>query len=57
MVPPAWRDDPDLIRDWAARSLDHAEELPAQAAEEEASEEGVAGALPGLGRWVSLSRR
>jgi TfoX/Sxy family transcriptional regulator of competence genes len=28
MVPPAWRDDPDLIRDWAARSLDHAEELP-----------------------------
>ena len=28
MVPPAWRDDPDRIRDWAARSLDHAEELP-----------------------------
>ena len=56
MVPPAWRDDRS-IRDWAARPLDHAEGLPAQAAEGEASEEGVAGALPGLGRWVSLSRR
>jgi TfoX/Sxy family transcriptional regulator of competence genes len=28
MVPASWRDEPDLLRDWAARSLDHAEELP-----------------------------
>jgi hypothetical protein len=28
VVPPAWRDEPDRMRDWAARSLEHAEELP-----------------------------
>ena len=28
VLPGAWRDDPDRIREWAARSLDHAEELP-----------------------------
>lgn len=28
MLPAAWRDDPDRLRDWVARSLDHAEELP-----------------------------
>ena len=28
VVPPAWLDEPETIRDWAARSLDHAEELP-----------------------------
>jgi TfoX/Sxy family transcriptional regulator of competence genes len=28
VLPVAWRDDPARIREWAARSLDHAEELP-----------------------------
>lgn len=28
VLPGAWRDEPDRIREWAARSLDHAEELP-----------------------------
>jgi TfoX/Sxy family transcriptional regulator of competence genes len=28
MLPGAWRDEPDRVREWAARSLDHAEELP-----------------------------
>jgi TfoX/Sxy family transcriptional regulator of competence genes len=28
VLPRAWRDQPDLVREWAARSLDHAEELP-----------------------------
>ena len=32
VVPPAWLDDPDRIRDWAARSLEHAEELPPKGA-------------------------
>jgi TfoX/Sxy family transcriptional regulator of competence genes len=30
VLPRTWRDDPDRIREWAARSLDHAEELPAK---------------------------
>lgn len=28
VLPSAWRDEPDRVREWAARSLDHAEELP-----------------------------
>ena len=28
VLPPSWRDEPDRVREWAARSLDHAEELP-----------------------------
>jgi TfoX/Sxy family transcriptional regulator of competence genes len=28
VLPRAWRDDPDRIHEWAARSLDHVEELP-----------------------------
>lgn len=28
VVPPAWRDQPGRIREWAVRSLEHAEELP-----------------------------
>jgi TfoX/Sxy family transcriptional regulator of competence genes len=28
VLPGAWRDEPDRIREWAARSLDHVEELP-----------------------------
>jgi TfoX/Sxy family transcriptional regulator of competence genes len=28
VLPAAWRDDPDRVREWAARSLEHAEELP-----------------------------
>ncbi len=28
MLPGAWREDSDRVRTWAARSLDHAEELP-----------------------------
>ena len=28
VVPAAWRNEPDRIRGWAARALDHAEELP-----------------------------
>jgi TfoX/Sxy family transcriptional regulator of competence genes len=28
VLPGAWRDEPDRVREWAARSLDHAEELP-----------------------------
>ncbi|MCD6020986.1 MAG: hypothetical protein K0R20_696 [Actinomycetia bacterium] len=28
VLPSAWRDDPARIREWVARSLDHAEELP-----------------------------
>lgn len=28
VLPGAWRDDPGRIREWAARSLDHAEGLP-----------------------------
>jgi TfoX/Sxy family transcriptional regulator of competence genes len=32
MLPAAWRDEPERVREWAARSLDHAEELPAKQA-------------------------
>ena len=28
VLPGAWRDERDRIREWAARALDHAEELP-----------------------------
>lgn len=28
VLPGAWRDDPKRVREWAARSLDHADELP-----------------------------
>jgi TfoX/Sxy family transcriptional regulator of competence genes len=28
VLPAAWRDEPERIRGWAARALDHAEELP-----------------------------
>jgi TfoX/Sxy family transcriptional regulator of competence genes len=28
LLPAAWRDDPKRVREWAARSLDHADELP-----------------------------
>ena len=28
VLPAAWRDDPERIRGWAARALDHGEELP-----------------------------
>jgi TfoX/Sxy family transcriptional regulator of competence genes len=28
VLPGGWRDEPDRVREWAARSLDHAEELP-----------------------------
>ena len=28
VLPEAWRDDPKQVREWAARSLDHADELP-----------------------------
>ena len=28
VLPGAWHDEPERIREWAARSLDHAEELP-----------------------------
>jgi TfoX/Sxy family transcriptional regulator of competence genes len=28
VLPGAWRDTPAKVREWAARSLDHAEELP-----------------------------
>jgi TfoX/Sxy family transcriptional regulator of competence genes len=28
VLPEAWRDEPDRIREWVARSLDHADELP-----------------------------
>ena len=28
VLPDAWRDDPQRVHEWAARSLDHAEELP-----------------------------
>jgi TfoX/Sxy family transcriptional regulator of competence genes len=28
VLPGGWRDEPDRVRDWAARALDHAEELP-----------------------------
>lgn len=28
VLPPAWRDHPERIRDWVARSLEWAEELP-----------------------------
>lgn len=28
VLPAAWRDEPDRVREWAARSLDHADELP-----------------------------
>jgi TfoX/Sxy family transcriptional regulator of competence genes len=28
VLPEAWREEPDRIRDWVARSLDHADELP-----------------------------
>jgi TfoX/Sxy family transcriptional regulator of competence genes len=28
VLPGAWRDDPDRVREWARRSLEHAEELP-----------------------------
>jgi TfoX/Sxy family transcriptional regulator of competence genes len=30
VLPGAWRDEPDRVRAWAARALDHAEELPAK---------------------------
>jgi len=28
VLPEAWRDDPKRVGEWAARSLDHADELP-----------------------------
>jgi TfoX/Sxy family transcriptional regulator of competence genes len=28
VLPGAWRDEPDRVREWAARSLDHVDELP-----------------------------
>jgi hypothetical protein len=28
VLPEAWRDDSKRVREWAARSLDHADELP-----------------------------
>jgi TfoX/Sxy family transcriptional regulator of competence genes len=28
VLPDAWLEEPDRVREWAARSLDHAEELP-----------------------------
>jgi hypothetical protein len=28
VLPGTWRGEPERIREWAARSLDHAEELP-----------------------------
>jgi TfoX/Sxy family transcriptional regulator of competence genes len=28
VLPDGWRDEPDRIREWASRALDHAEELP-----------------------------
>jgi TfoX/Sxy family transcriptional regulator of competence genes len=28
VLPEAWREEPDRIREWVARSLDHADELP-----------------------------
>ena len=28
VLPEAWRDEPEWIHDWVARSLDHADELP-----------------------------
>lgn len=28
VLPTEWRDDPDRVREWAKRSLEHAEELP-----------------------------
>ncbi len=28
VLPGAWRDEPDRVRGWAARSLDHVDELP-----------------------------
>jgi TfoX/Sxy family transcriptional regulator of competence genes len=28
VLPDAWRNDPKQVREWAARSLDHADELP-----------------------------
>jgi hypothetical protein len=28
VLPDTWRDDPQQVREWAARSLDHADELP-----------------------------
>ena len=31
VLPEAWRDDPERIRRWAARALDHAKELPPKA--------------------------
>jgi TfoX/Sxy family transcriptional regulator of competence genes len=31
VLPASWREDADRVRTWAARSLDHAEELPAKA--------------------------
>jgi TfoX/Sxy family transcriptional regulator of competence genes len=30
VLPGAWRDESDRVREWAARALDHAEELPAK---------------------------
>jgi TfoX/Sxy family transcriptional regulator of competence genes len=30
VLPGAWRDEPDRVRGWVARSLEHAEELPAK---------------------------
>lgn len=28
VLPSAWRDEPDRVREWVARSLEHAEQLP-----------------------------
>ena len=28
VLPGGWRDEPDRVREWAARALDHADELP-----------------------------
>jgi TfoX/Sxy family transcriptional regulator of competence genes len=30
-LPPAWREEPGRVREWAARSLEYAEELPPKA--------------------------
>jgi TfoX/Sxy family transcriptional regulator of competence genes len=37
VLPETWRDEPDRVREWAARSLDHAEGLPVKASAKKAS--------------------
>jgi TfoX/Sxy family transcriptional regulator of competence genes len=36
ILPGAWRDDPKRVREWAARALDHADELPPKQAKAQA---------------------